>query len=81
MKYAVVSNSNGTFKIESEWTDNLEGAKNNYWDKCKAFNSAKDVVKATVELVDENWDIVEGKRELIEHPVEPTPVTTNNEGE
>ena len=70
MKYAVVSCSNGTFKIESEWTDNLQGARNSYWDKCKAFNSAPDVVTATVAIIDENQDVVEGKKEYISHSQE-----------
>lgn len=69
MKYAVISNSNGTFKIESEWDNDLTGARNSFWDKCKAYNNALDVVKATIELVDENYDIVEGKVERISHPV------------
>lgn len=70
MKYAVISNVNGNFKIETEWDDNLTGARNSYWDKCKAYNSAQDVAKAIVELVDENYDIVEGKVERISHTVE-----------
>ena len=71
MKYAVISNSNGSFKIESEWSDNLSGARNSYWDKCKAFNSAPDVVRAVVALMNENFDLVEDKKEIIEHAVEP----------
>ena len=71
MKYAVISNVNGNFKIESEWDENLEGARNNFWDKCKAYNSAQDVIKGIVELVDENYDIVEGKVERFKHASEP----------
>ena len=71
MRYAVMASVNGTtFKIESEWVDNFDGAKNSYWDKCKAYNNAPDVVKATITIIDENFDIVEGKREFISHPQE-----------
>lgn len=71
MKYAVISNSNGTFKIESEWTDDKQGAFVDFHNKCKVYWNAPDVVKAIVEVVDENLDIVEGKREYITHDVEP----------
>ena len=70
MKFAVMSNSNGTFKIESEWTDNLSGAKMNFWDKCKTFESAPDVTRAVVVIVNENYDVVDDKKEIITHAVE-----------
>ena len=71
MKYAVTSNVNGNFKIESEWDNNLTGARNSFWDKCKAYNSAPDVVTAVVKLIDERLDTVENKVEHISHEVEP----------
>lgn len=71
MKYAVVSTSNGTFSIDAEWNNNLQGARNSYWDRCKALNAAPDVIRAVVTLVNENWDVVEDKKEIIEHEVEP----------
>lgn len=71
MNYAVMTSVNGTFKIETEWTGNLDGAKNNFWDKCKAYNNASDVEKATIAIIDENLDVVDGKKEFITHPVEP----------
>jgi hypothetical protein len=70
MKFAVMSNSNGTFKIESEWTDNLSGAKTNFWDKCKTFENAPDVNRAVVVIVNENYDVVDDKKEIITHEVE-----------
>lgn len=71
MKYAVVVNSNGTFEIKSEWTDDLPGARIDFWDKCKIYENAQDVKHATVAIMDENYDIVEGKREFITHEVVP----------
>lgn len=67
MKYAVVSNVNGIFKVESEWTNNLKGARVDFWDKCRTFENASDVTKATVAIMDENYDLVEGKKEFIIH--------------
>ena len=71
MKYAVVVNSNGTFEIKSEWDDDLPGARVDFWDKCKIYENAQDVKRATVAIMDENYDIVEGKREFITHEVVP----------
>ena len=70
MKVAVVSCSNGTFKIESEWTDNLPSARINFWNCCAAFENAPDVIKAKVAIFDENLDIVDGKvQEILHNPV------------
>lgn len=71
MKYAVISNSNGTFKIESEWNNDKQGAFVDFHNKCKTYWNAPDVIKAIVEVVDENLDIVEGKREFFTHEVVP----------
>ena len=70
MKYSVISTVNGTFKIESEWDDDLSGAKKNFWSKCIVYEDAQDVQKATISVIDENQDIVEGKKEEIIHVVE-----------
>ena len=69
MKYSVISTVNGNFKIESEWDDNLSGAKKNYWSKCIAYEDAQDVQTATISIIDENQDVVDGKKEVITHPV------------
>ena len=69
MKYSVISTVNGNFKIESEWNNNLSGAKKNFWNKCIAYEDAQDVQTATISIIDENQDVVEGKKEVITHPV------------
>ena len=72
MNYAVISNVNGNFKIESEHGDNLQGAIVSFHNKCAAFWNAPDVLTAKVEVVDEALNVVDGKAEFISH-VEPEP--------
>lgn len=72
MKYAVISNVNGVFKIESEHGDDLQAAIVNFHQKCAAFWNAPDVETAKVEVVDEALNVVDGKREFISH-IEPEP--------
>lgn len=67
MNYAVISNANGNFKIESEHGDNLQAAIVNFHNKCAAFWNAPDVLTAKVEVVDEALNIVDGKTEFIFH--------------
>lgn len=71
MKYAVAKNVNGTFGFVTEWDNNLPGARMSFWDTCKIHESAPDVNRAVIALVNENFDIVEDKKEIIEHAVEP----------
>lgn len=72
MNYAVSKVVNGNFTIASEHGDNLQQARNSYWDQCKALNAEPTVIKATVAIIDENQDVVEGKKEYISHTVENT---------
>ena len=72
MNYAVISNVNGNFKIESEHGDNLQAAIVNFHQKCASFWNASDVETAKVEVVDEALNVVDGKSEFISH-VEPEP--------
>ena len=67
MKYSIVSCVNGSFKIEAEYGTNKQGAFVGFHDKCKVYWNANDVVSATVAVVDENLDTVEGKIEYIKH--------------
>lgn len=69
MKFAVIQVSNGNFKIVSEWTDNLQGAKLSYHDTCKVLLNSPDVIVATVSILDEQLNIVEGYKETITHVV------------
>ena len=76
MKYAIVKVINGNFSIDSEWTDNLKGAKVKFHDVAKTLWNAPDVLDAYVEIVDENLDCVEQYKEYIHHDivtVETTP--------
>ena len=67
MKYSIISCVNGNFKIEAEYGTNKEGAFVGFHDKCKIYWSAQDVISAVVAVVDENLDVVEGKKEYISH--------------
>ena len=67
MKYAVISNVNGNFKIESEHGDNLQSAIVAFHNKCAAFWNAPDVETAKVEGVDQSLNVVDGKAEFISH--------------
>ena len=72
MKYAITSVVNGNFKVEAEYNENLQGAIVGFHNKCAVFWNAEDVKTATVAVIDENQDVVEGKKEYISHP-EPEP--------
>ena len=67
MNYAIIKVSNGTFTIESEWGDNLTGAKVAFHSLCQTLWNAPDVKFAMVMIADENLDAVEGYKEYIHH--------------
>lgn len=73
MKYAILKIVNDVFSIDSEWSDNLNGAKVKYHDVCKNLWNATDVQTATVELIDVQGNLVPGYKEYINH-VEPEQV-------
>ena len=70
MKYALSQVSNGSFSIVSEHGTDKQAAFVAFHDRCKILWNAPDVVTATVEVVDENLDVVEGKKEYISHLLE-----------
>ena len=71
MKYAVVKVVNGSFSIDSEWPDNLNGAIVQWHSVCRSlWNDKTMAVKAKVEIVDENLYPQEGYVEVIQHGVE-----------
>lgn len=74
MKFAIIKVSNGTFTIESEWGDNLTGAKVAFHSLCQTLWNASDVATAMVMIADENLDAVEGYREYIHHDTVVAPV-------
>lgn len=72
MKYAIIQCSNGAYKVISEGIEQLSSAKKQFHDRCKILWNAPDVVSATVKIVDENLDCVEGYRDFIHHEQEQT---------
>ena len=70
MKYALAQVSNGNFSIVSEHGTNKQSAFVAFHDRCKILWNAPDVVSAIVAVVDENLDVVEGKKEYISHEVQ-----------
>ena len=66
MKYAIIKCSNGSFTIDSEWTD-LTKAKVQFHAVCQSLWNAADVLTAKVEIVDEQLNCVEGYAEFIHH--------------
>lgn len=70
-RYAILKNSNGAFAVESEWKD-LNKAKAQFHKVCQNHWNAQDVIKATIMLCDEEFNLVEGYKETITHEVEPT---------
>ena len=76
MKYAIIKCSNGSFAVESEWTD-LTQAKVKFHGVCQTLWNAPDVLTAEVAIFDEQLDCVEGYKEFIHHEqtTEPEPET------
>ena len=72
MNYAVISNVNGIFKVESEHGNDLQAAIVNFHNKCAAFWNEPNVITAKVEVVDQSLNVVDSKTEFISH-VEPEP--------
>ncbi len=76
MKYAVIKVINGTYFIHAEGFPTVEAAKVSYHGLCQTLWNAQDVLTASVAIVDEQMDVVEGYKEFIHHepmPVEPEP--------
>ena len=80
MKYAIIKCSNGSFSIESEWSD-LTKAKAHFHSVCQILWNAPDVVTAEIMIADEQLNCVEGYREYIHHDPEPEPETEATEGQ
>ena len=65
MKYDVVQKVDGNLVIKSTWVDNLVGAKKAFMDVCSALYGDKDTTSGVVAILDDNLDVVEGKKEVI----------------
>ena len=68
--FAVVSVVNGVFNIDSEWGDNLQGARVAYHQRCATLWNAMDVVEAVVRLVNKDFVTYTNYFEGISHPQE-----------
>ena len=71
MTYAIVKVINGNYSIHAEGIKDIASAKTQFHGLCQVLWNAPDVLKATVKIMDENLDCVEGYMEFITHePVE-----------
>ena len=68
MKYYVQFVSNGALQVNqiTEW-GNVDSAKAKYHDVCKTLWNAQDVVRATVAILDSEFNVVDDYREIITH--------------
>jgi hypothetical protein len=66
--YDVVQKVNGNTIIKSSWTDNIVGAKQAFHETCKLLYADKDTTSGVVALLDDNLDVVDGKKEFIVKP-------------
>lgn len=67
MKYAITKCVNGSFSIDSEWGENLTGAKTAFHGVCRTLWSEPTVISAHVMIINEQLDVVEGYKEFIHH--------------
>ena len=71
MKYAIIKVINGNYFIHAEGITDLVAAKTQFHGLCQTLWNASDVIDATVKIMDEKLDRVEGYQEFIHHdPVE-----------
>lgn len=68
MKYAIIKVINGSYSVHAEGITALASAKTNFHGLCQTLWNAPDVITATIKIVDENLDCVEGYKEYITHP-------------
>ena len=69
MKYAIVKIVNGGFSIDSEWNDNLPKAIVKFHSVCGTLWNEATVETATVEIIDNQGDVVQGYKEFVHHEV------------
>ena len=67
MKYSIIKCINGNFSIDSEWGENLTGAKTPFYGLRQTLWNAPDVLNAYVMIADEQLDAVDGYKERIHH--------------
>ena len=67
MRYSILKCVNGNFFVHSEGITELSAAKTQFHGLCQTLWNASDVITATVIIVDEQLDCVEGYKEYIHH--------------
>ena len=67
MKYAIIKCINGNYSIHSEGITDLASAKTQFHGLCETLWNAPDVIEATVKIVDEKLDCVDGYKEFVYH--------------
>lgn len=67
MKYAIIKVINGNYSIHAEGITDVSNAKTQFHGLCQTLWNASDVLTASVAIVDENLDVVEGYKEFIHH--------------
>lgn len=72
MRYAIVKVINGNYFIHAEGFTDINNAKVAFHGLCQTLWNARDVITATVTIIDEQQDVVEGYKELIRH-AQPEP--------
>lgn len=68
MNYAVIEFVNGSFIVSTEHGDNLDAAKIAWCNLCSALIGESAEVDATVKVVDQKLETVEGFVMDIQHP-------------
>ena len=70
MKYAILKVINGNYFVHAEGITDLTSAKTQFHGLCQTLWSAPDVITATVKIVDEELNYVDGYKEFIHHDAE-----------
>lgn len=76
MKFAVIVCNNGNFSVNSEWTNNEQGAIMDWHDLCRSLWNAPDVISARVKVVDESLNVIGKYDEYINHAQSSQPTET-----
>ena len=72
MKYAVIKVVNGSYAVHAEGITDVNAAKVSFHGLCQSLWNAPDVITASVAIVDENLDVLDGEngyKEFIKHDV------------
>lgn len=75
MKYAVIKVVNGNYSVHAEGLTTPESAKVSFHGLCQALWNEPTVITASVAIVDENLDILDGEdgyKEFIKHDTDTT---------